>query len=64
MAGLWKTKYFFFFFCGMCRISLKELCRIPNKNCLNVLILRKMLHNRLQNGYRLVYFIDVNDKDL
>ena len=46
----------------MCRISFGKLCKISNKNHLNVLILRKKFHNRLQNDYRLVYFISVNDR--
>ena len=35
-------------FCKKCRISCRKLCILSNKNCPNVLILRKKLHKRLQ----------------
>ena len=47
-------------FCKKCRISCRKLCILSNKNCPNVLILRKKLHKRLQKGNRLVYFMVVN----
>ena len=51
------------FFCRKCRISLWKLCILSNKICPNVLILRKTLHKRLQNGNRLVYFIAVDNRN-
>lgn len=51
-------------FCRNCRISRWKLCRVANKIRQNVLILRKTLSFRLQNGYKLVYFITVNAKKL
>ena len=44
-------------FCGICRISLTELCTIAKVIGENVQILRKNALLCLQIGYRLVYFL-------
>ena len=44
-------------FCGMCRISLQELCTVTKAIGENVQILRKNALVCLQIGYRLVYFL-------
>ena len=50
--------------CKMCRISPLKLDTISNKIRPNVLIMRKKFLNRLQNGYKLVYLMYMNDLNL